>query len=160
MYNQFVISANGYITFNLGVANQYAPWPIGAAIPNPGAEPENAIMAPWHDIDPGVAGNIVYGTLGIAPNRIFYVIFCEIPMFSCNDLIANQQIMLFEGSNKIEMHIKDKPLCTVWNAGTAIQGLVSVNSTFSHIVDDPVLIEVVPSVANNSKVVDVGFLTV
>ncbi|MBF90396.1 MAG: hypothetical protein CMP75_01375, partial [Flavobacteriales bacterium] len=141
IYNQFVISANGYITFNLGVANQYAVYPILAPIPNPGNEPENAIMAPWHDIDPGVAGNIVYGTLGIAPNRIFYIIFCEIPMYACNDLIANQQIMLFESSNKIEMHIKDKPLCTNWNGGNAIQGLVSVNSTFSHIVDDPVLLQ-------------------
>jgi len=139
VYNQCILSANGYITFDLAQANVYSPWPINVAIPDPGVVPENAIMAPWHDIDPGVDGSIVFGSYGVAPNRVFYVVWCNIPMFQCNDIIANQYLLLYETSNKIEMHIEDKPLCANWNGGAAIQGIVNENSTLSEIVIDPVL---------------------
>ncbi len=138
-YNECVISANGYITFDLTQEGVYSPWAINNAIPNPNNLPENAIMAPWHDIDPGVGGAIVYGTYGAAPNRVFYVVWCSMPMFSCNDLIVGQYALLFETSNKIQMHLDEKPLCVNWNGGAAIQGLVNENSTLFEIVDDPVL---------------------
>ena len=38
-YTQLVVSGNGYITFDLSQANQYSPWSINAAIPNPGNLP-------------------------------------------------------------------------------------------------------------------------
>jgi hypothetical protein len=139
VYNQCVLSANGYITFDFTQAGEYSPWPINAAIPDPGVVPENAILAPWHDIDPGVDGSIVFGSYGVAPNRVFYVVWCNIPMFNCNDLISGQYLLLFESSNKIEMHIEEKPLCAGWNAGAAVQGIVNENSTLSEIVIDPVL---------------------
>ena len=50
-YNKCVVSGNGYITFDTSVAGTGSPWVIGAAIPNPGSQPENAIMAPWQDIN-------------------------------------------------------------------------------------------------------------
>ena len=140
-YNECLISANGYFTFDLDQANQYSPWPIDVPIPNPNNLPENAIMAPWHDIDPSIGGNIIYGTYGAAPNRVFYVVWCGMPMYSCNNLIAGQYIQIFEHSNKIEMHIDEKPLCIDWNNGNAIQGLVNENSTLFEIVDDPVLLQ-------------------
>lgn len=139
VYNQCVLSANGYITFDFAQVGLYSPWPINAAIPDPGVVPENAILAPWHDIDPGVDGSIVFGTYGVAPNRVFYVVWCNVPMFSCNDLISSQYLLLYETSNKIEMHIEEKPLCPGWNAGAAVQGIVNENSTLSEIVIDPVL---------------------
>ncbi|MGC6490831.1 MAG: SprB repeat-containing protein, partial [Flavobacteriales bacterium] len=140
-YNQCVISANGYITFDMAQAGMFSPWTIGAAIPNAGIVPENAIMAPWHDIDPGVDGNIVFGTYGAAPNRVFYVVWCNIPMFSCNNLIAGQYLILRETTNIIEMHIESKPICSTWNGGAAIQGIVNENSTLFEIVDDPALLQ-------------------
>ena len=138
-YTQCVISANGYITFDLTQDGLYSPWDINFAIPNPGQLPENAIMAPWHDIDPFVGGNIVFGTYGSAPNRVFYIVWCNMPMFQCNELIAGQYLLLFESSNKIEIHIEEKPLCATWNDGAAILGLVNENSTLFKIVDDPLL---------------------
>ncbi|MGC6428315.1 MAG: T9SS type A sorting domain-containing protein [Flavobacteriales bacterium] len=139
VYNQCVLSANGYITFDFNQAGVFSPWTIGAAIPNPNNVPENAIMSPWHDIDPGVDGNIIFGTYGSAPNRVFYVVWCNIPMFQCNDLLDSQYILLYESSNNIEMHIEEKPICGGWNGGTAVQGLVNENSTLFEIVEDPVL---------------------
>ena len=65
------MSANGYVTFDLSQSGLYSPWDINNSIPNAGVLPENAIMAPWHDIDPSVGGSVVYGTYGAAPNRVF-----------------------------------------------------------------------------------------
>ena len=136
-----LLSANGYITFDLAQAGVYSPWTINNAIPNAGQLPENAIMAPWHDIDPSVGGSVVFGTYGAAPNRVFYVVWCNMPLFQCNDLIVDQYALMFEGSNKIEMHLNNKPLCPGWNGGAAVQGIVNENSTLFEIVDDPVLLQ-------------------
>ena len=63
------------------------------------------------------------------------------PLFQCNDLIIGQYALMFEGSNKIEMHIDDKLLCPGWNGGAAVQGIVNENSTLFEIVVDPVLLQ-------------------
>ena len=139
-YDKCVVSGNGYITFDTSVASTWSPYSINQAIPNPGSMPENAILAPWQDIDVGVSGSIYYGTTGIAPNRRFTVTWCAIAMFSCNQMLHTSQAVLHEGSNKIEMFIQDKPLCITWNGGAAIQGLVDATSTNFDIVDDPVLL--------------------
>ena len=138
-YTQCVVSGNGYITFDTSLASSYSPYSINVPIPNPGTVPENAILAPWHDINTGVSGNIYYGTTGIAPNRMFTVTWCQIAMFSCTDSIATSQVVLYEGSDKIDMYIESKPLCATWNGGNAVQGLVNLGSTLADIVIDPVL---------------------
>ena len=97
-------------------------------------------MAPWHDIDPSVGGSVVYGTYGVAPNRVFYVVWCNMPMFQCNDLIVDQYVLLFENSNKIEMHINNKPLST-WNGGAAIHVALLMKNNSFEIVDDPILMQ-------------------
>ena len=61
--------------------------------------------------------NITFGTTGLAPNRRFTVTWCEIPMFSCTQDLHTSQIILYEGSDKIEMFLQDKPLCATWNGG-------------------------------------------
>jgi len=139
-YTQLVISGNGYITFDLTQANQYSPYTINTPIPNPGSMPENAIMAPWHDINTGAGGGVYYGITGIAPNRVFIVTWCAVPMFSCTSDLLTSQVVLYEGTDKIEMFLQDKPLCITWNSGAAVQGLVDATSTNFDIVDDPVLL--------------------
>jgi len=138
-YTQCVVSGNGYMTFDTTLASSYSPYSINTPIPNPGNVPENAILAPWHDINTGVSGNIYYGTTGVAPNRMFTVTWCQIAMFSCTDSIATSQVVLYEGSDKIDMFIQSKPLCAGWNGGNAVQGLVNLGSTTADIVFDPVL---------------------
>jgi gliding motility-associated-like protein len=136
-YTQLVISGNGYITFDLSQANQYSPYSINAPIPNPGSMPENAIMAPWQDINTGLGGGVYYGTTGVAPNRTFIVTWCEVPMFSCTSDLHTSQVVLYEGSNKIEMFLQNKPLCIGWNGGAAVQGLIDATSSNFDIVTDP-----------------------
>lgn len=132
-YTQCVISSNNYISFNnAAYKNGYSPWAIGGPAPS-GTTPEKAVMCPWQDINPGVGGIIRYQTIGNAPNRVFVVEFCSIPMFSCTGMLFSDQIKLFETTNVIETHIVEKPLCTTWNGGQAIHGL-SKNATTADIV--------------------------
>ena len=134
-YSKMLISSNGYVTFDTTNASSYSPWSINAAIPNPGVEPENAIMVTWQDTDPGVAGAIYFGSYGAAPNRVYVVTWCGLAMFSCNTDIYTSQLRMFEGSNRIEMYIQDKPICLTWNGGAAIQGTVDATSTNFDIVN-------------------------
>ena len=106
-YTQVVVSGNGYLTFDLTQASGYSPWSIGAPIPNPGSVPENAIMCPWHDMNPAFGGDIFYASVGVAPNRMFIVTWCAVPMFSCTSDLHTSQVILYEGTDRIEMFIQN-----------------------------------------------------
>lgn len=131
-YTQCVASSNDYLTFNTAAAGTYSAWSIPGPAPS-ASTPALAIMCPWQDILPTSGGVIRYQTIGTAPNRVFILEYCNIPMFSCTGLLFTDQIKLFETSNIIETHITNKPLCSTWNGGKAIHGL-SKNSTVAHIV--------------------------
>ncbi|MGZ3883749.1 MAG: T9SS type A sorting domain-containing protein [Bacteroidia bacterium] len=91
--------------------------------------PQNAVNAPWQDINPALGGVTRYGTLGVAPNRRFVVSWESIPMFSCGTSSPTTyytgQVKLYETSNIIEIHVANKQLCPTWNNGQAIMGLTS-----------------------------------
>lgn len=134
IYTQCVISSNNYISFNnAAYKNSYSPWSIPGPAPS-SSTPAKAIMCPWQDINPGQGGIIRYQTIGTAPNRVFVVEYCSIPMFSCTGMLFSDQIKLFETTNVIETHIVEKPLCTTWNSGQAIHGL-SKDAVTADIVD-------------------------
>ncbi|HYV92838.1 MAG TPA: PKD domain-containing protein [Chitinophagales bacterium] len=134
-YTQCVLSTNDYICFDLINAGQYSPWVIANAAPSP-LNPLNSIYGPWHDVDPYVPpyGALSYGTFGVAPNRFFVYNFCSVPMYSCNDTLYTGQIILYETSNNIEMHLTEKRLCVNWNAGAAIQGLQDATGAVAVVV--------------------------
>jgi gliding motility-associated-like protein len=120
-YNQCLISSNNYITFNTTTPNQFSPWTITNPVPDAAtAQIHNAVLGPWQDINPGVGGTVRYATIGDAPNRVFVVEYCNVPMFSCTQLSFSSQIQLHETTNIIETHIINKPLCTTWNSGQAV----------------------------------------
>ena len=139
-YNKMLISSNGYVTFDTSNATGYSPYSINAPIPNPGFEPENAILVTWQDTDPNFGGAIYFGSYGASPNKVYVVTWCAIPMFSCNQLIYTSQLRMYEGSNKIEMYLQDRPLCLTWNGGAGIQGTVDATSTNFDIVNDPIIL--------------------
>lgn len=132
-FDHLIVSSNGYISFDTSFANTFSPWPINSPAPQISGLPNYLIMAPYHDIDPASGGQIRYDTAGIAPYRRFIVSFYQAAMFSCNNLLFTQQVILYETTNVIETHIQDKPTCTSWNGGAAIHGLMKDTST-AHIV--------------------------
>lgn len=119
--NQCVISANNFLSFNLAHANQGSTWVYSSAVGN--GQIANAIMFPFQDVNMGAGGNIYYQTLGAAPNRRFVVQFCKCPMFDCLNILQTNEVILYEGSNIIEMHITTNQACLTWQSGTGIQGL-------------------------------------
>ena len=135
-YTQCVIGSNGLISFNMANANGYCPWTLNGVgqLPNPGfAAAKNSIMLTYQDINPSLGGQIQYQSIGTAPNRRFVVLYKNIYMFSCTQQCNYMAIILYETTNVFELHIGNKPLCTTWNSGLAIQGSENNPGTLAHI---------------------------
>ncbi len=145
-YNQILVSSNAYILFPSCYTNVpngsplpggYSPWDIDLAIPNTTDAPTNAVLGPWHDINPGAGGTIRYQKYGVTPNQVFVVKYVNIPMFDCelnSSLNFNGEIMLYETSNLIEVHLGTKRVCSTWPTDvpeTAILGLHNYNGTLA-----------------------------
>jgi gliding motility-associated-like protein len=124
-YSQCVIGSNGLVSFNLSNAGGYCPWSLSGVGTLPSASftsAKNTIMLTYQDINPSLGGQIQYQTLGTAPNRKFVVLYKNIMMFSCTSQCNYMAIVMYETSNIFELHIGNKPICTGWNSGLAIQG--------------------------------------
>ena len=143
-YTQGYISSNGAYIFdaipcypNIMTNTYVGPgiatgWSITTPAPSPNSTtPRNAILGPWQDLYPPAGGVIQYTTLGITPNRRFVVSYENVPMYSCStsspSIYFSGQIKLFETSNAIEIHVKNKGVCPGWNNGEAILGLHNFN---------------------------------
>lgn len=121
-FDSLVIGTNGIVSFDLSNANGFCQWSITNPIPS--ANYSNyTILGPMQDIDPSQGGTIRTAVAGTAPFRRFIVSYYQVPMFSCTNNLFSEQIILYETTNIIEMHILDKPLCTAWNNGAAILGI-------------------------------------
>lgn len=133
-YTQCVIGSNGLVSFNTSQASQYCPWSLtGGPLPNTiitGAR--NSAMLTYQDINPSLGGQVQYQTVGTAPNRKFVVLYKDIYMFSCTSQCNYMAIILYETSNIVEYHIGNKPICTTWNSGLAIQGTENNAMSIAH----------------------------
>ncbi len=116
--SQFMIGANGVVSFNLSQGAYRDP----VSIPN--NKMEKAIYGPYQDYfshGSTNSNNVYYKTVGSAPDRKLIVGWCDAPMYNCNDQKVTFQIVLFE-TGKIENHIINKPKCT-YLLNKATQGL-------------------------------------
>lgn len=125
-YTKCLVSPNNFISFDLGFANNQSLFYYGGAL-NAG-QLDKAILFPFQDLDITQGGSIRYMTVGQAPNRRFVVEFCKIPYFFCanSGQVAQNQLILYEGSNVIEMHIKGNSCANGWIGSPhapAIQGI-------------------------------------
>jgi len=137
-YTSVVASTNGYLSFNITNAGAYSPWSITAPAPS-NATTYNAIHGPYSDVLPTAASEIDWALLGTAPNRVFVVTWDNIGMFGCNDLCYYNTIMLFETSNEIINSIGQYEVCSSWNGGVAVQGVIDESgSPNSVITNDPI----------------------
>ncbi|MCO5261069.1 MAG: gliding motility-associated C-terminal domain-containing protein [Crocinitomicaceae bacterium] len=126
-YTQCVIGSNGLVTFDVSKANGYCSWSLtgGQTLPTTSglSEARNAAMICYQDINPGQGGQIQYQTIGTAPNRMFVVLYNNIPMFSSGEC-QYMALILRETSNKIEYHIGNKSISNSnWNSSLAIQAV-------------------------------------
>jgi gliding motility-associated-like protein len=142
IFSKLVVGSNGVITFDTTNADPCSnAWELDFSTSLPfsgGAQcdasdiyvPRASISGAYHDIDPSITNmhpnrRIEYRIEGTAPSRRMIISFNDIALFSfsCNNLTCNQQIILYEGTNIVEVNIKDKPTCSSWNDGLAIIGI-------------------------------------
>ncbi|CAA6799332.1 MAG: Unknown protein, partial [uncultured Aureispira sp.] len=119
-YNQFLISSNGFITFD--VAGARIGCCSGQSLPNTDT-PNNLIALCWEDLAPNNGGVIDYFTTGTAPNRQLVVRFTNVPRFGGGSLVT-AQIVLQEGTNTIDIHST-----SISNDGLTTQGIENADGT-------------------------------
>ncbi len=132
-YNQLIVGSNGVISFDLTDAGGYCPWQFSASVPSTSL-PMNAIFGAYLDIDPSVCGNVYYDITGSYPCRTFVFKFDQICYFfdDCHSLQTSQEIVLYEGTNVIEVYIEDHPVCSSWNSGNAVVGIQNATGTVGY----------------------------
>ncbi len=147
-YTQLVVGSNGDIIFEPSVAGTYDSWPIYSyqLIPNielpyyDNGISYGSIMGAYHDIDAGrrIQGlsEMKYELRGTAPNRKFIITYYEMPQFSCNNMLTSQQIVLNESDYSIEVHMRNKPVCSNWNNGLAVLGIQNADATCGYYPGD------------------------
>lgn len=127
-YTQFYIGSNGWISFSADQPTTFSSVSIPSTL---NGVPRNCIMGPWQDWHPGVGGQIKYQTQGVAPHRKLVVSWIDMPMYVCLNLQGTFHIVIYESTNIIENYIQNKPNCTSWSGGTAVQGLHNDDGTFA-----------------------------
>lgn len=145
--NSFAAGGNGIITFNAASANQSCGYGTYAPIPWPdngtGSTPtltthRDAIYGVFQDTDPscsnvnGVRG-IWYGIKDAYPCRKIICSYNKLPMYSCSNATNasserwnSYQIVCYEGSNIIEVHVKSRRYSTY--ASWCQYGLIGIQN--------------------------------
>jgi hypothetical protein len=113
-YSSFVISSNGFISFDLASVNGCCS---GQALPN-NTTPNSLVAGFWEDLAPNVAGTIGYGVFGTAPARRLVVSYTGVNHYSTG-IPVTFQIKLHESSNVVEVVCID---CTT-DGGLHTQGI-------------------------------------
>lgn len=133
----FVIGSNGMVSFNSSVVGQNCAWGYSAplpwtdgtsGVPSPVSNMRDAIYGVYEDTYPNpsqLTGNdgIYYGIQDDFPRRKIVCSWNNIPQFSCTSLRSSYQIVCYEGTNIIEVHVKQRQACPSWNAGNGIIGI-------------------------------------
>ncbi len=115
-YSSVNICTNGFINFGTGDLSYSAlPLPSSSA-------PEGIVALFWHDMNPG-ASQIKYATVGTTPNRKFVVYYNNVPDLSDATVKSTGEIILYETSNKIEMHVLKTNLGNVNDQTCGIQNI-------------------------------------
>lgn len=142
-YTQIVPGANSVATFNTDVAGGSCAWSFSSSLPSSSLF-TNTIFACYRDIYPSSSdyvastgsGAIYEGVLGAYPCRSYKLSFNNIKLFSCTDVTTfSSMIVLYEGTNIIDIYLRDAPTCTDWNSGNGVIGIQ--NSTGNAAVVPP-----------------------
>jgi len=130
---QCIIGSNGCLGFNLASAGAYNTWPIGATLAATSSpDIRNVICGPWCDVLISAGGSIQFSVQGSAPNRNFAVTWCGTAMYSCTSEWLTTQIIMYETSDIVEVHIQHRTICsTSWNGSKAIVGVKNAAGTAS-----------------------------
>lgn len=137
----FRIGANGLVTFSNWSGSSSCPWSYSAPLPwpdgtagmpgNDNNRMRDAIYGVYEDTYPSpnihttgaTNWGIYYGIQDQFPCRKIICSWNDVPQYSCTTLRCTYQIVCYEGSNIIEVHVKQREVCPSWNGGRGIIGI-------------------------------------
>ena len=142
----FILGANGCVSFSSSATpSGSCPWSYSAGLPwtdntsgapSPTAPVRDAIYGIYEDTNPQSSGThissdwgIYYGIQDNFPCRKIICSWKDVIQYSCNDKHCTYQIVCYEGSNIIEVHVKERQVCTSWNGGRGIIGIQNASGT-------------------------------
>lgn len=135
-YTNFYLSSNGFITFNPGSTHGCC---VGDALPNNKTNPSNLIAFGWDDLfDHNRKATATYFTTGTAPNRKLVVNLTNLS----GTVDFNSQVILYEGSNIIEVHtgkaqaLNGMTMGVENNGGTKATVVTGRNANFYTLTND------------------------
>jgi hypothetical protein len=146
-YNTILVGTNGVVTFDVvnNAVFGFCPWSFSQTIPNTTFPIRNAIYGVYQDtniqappVNNPAVQNVNYYVLdtgvNVAPNRVFVINFNELPQFQCNSSVGLQssQIVLHETTNIIDINIKNRSECSVWNGGFGLVGIQNQDGTIAY----------------------------
>lgn len=138
-YSNCVPGTNGAISFN-NIAMSGAGYLYSQTIPNiadpaytfiNGNDHKNSIFGVFQDTYPGAGSpppnsGIYYGNQGEFPCRTFVFSFYRLPQYSCtSDNLSTYQMVMYEGSNIIDVYIQQRTVCASWNTGSGLVGVLN-----------------------------------
>ncbi|HQQ94049.1 MAG TPA: T9SS type A sorting domain-containing protein [Bacteroidia bacterium] len=131
-YSTVLICSNGFIQLDIGSPPNLAFANPAQNFPDP-TSPNGIIALNMGDLDPGMGGSITYTTVGTSPNQMFIVTFSNVPMWNYNSSTNTGQIILYEGTNIIEIHTGAVNVSnTSFYAGT--QGIENASGSMGSVV--------------------------
>ena len=135
-YTQACVGANGVVSFNVSNNGGYCAYNYSSYVPIPNANfPSsllNAIYGVCEDIWPGHTtggGRIFQGVLGTYPCRTACISYDQCPLFGNYTTNNSYQIVIYEGTNIIDVYIKNRDCCSSTNRGQGLVGLQNANGT-------------------------------
>lgn len=139
-YNQCVIGSNGILSFNTSLAGSSSGYSFSNNIPisGDGRLVENSIFGVFHDINPGVGGQVGWELITLPTGcRALVASWSDVPMFDENSILYTGMMVLYENSNIIEVYIKEKNIdnfgAGTWNDGNAIVGIQNATGTLASV---------------------------
>ena len=134
-YSSCIVGSNGMLSFNTGNANLASGYAFSNNLPSTtGSLFANTIYGVYHDIDPGVGGEVGWELITLNTGcRALVASWSNVPMFSNNTILYTGMMVLYENTNVIEVYIKEKNVdnfdISPWNGGNAIVGVQNAAGT-------------------------------
>lgn len=149
-FNKVYPGANGLFSFT-APSGSYCEWSTqscptyGSTPPYTGQKPyiyPNSVYGVMEDIYPGHYlnnGAIRYGVMGSYPCQTFVFNYDNVGLFSCyssgNNYYNSYQMVIYEGTNIVDVFIRHRQVCSSWNNGNGVVGIQ--NTTSSQMVIAP-----------------------
>ena len=144
-YDKFQLGTNTFLTFNAthgvcsgsGINASGYVIPAGQTIPSIGMNQlwRNSIYFPMQDTNPNIVAvppvSITYIIDGLAPCRKAIINVKNMPLYSCGTAqgLQESQLVLYEGTNIIDIYVKKRSVCSTWNNGSGVIGIQNATAT-------------------------------